>query len=212
MAAYWWLNPNPPNQVTLATGPAKRLREEFARYQKALAADGIEVLLLPSEGSSANLQLLREGKADLAFVQGGTAELQPDDPDLLVSLGSLCRAGLAVLSYGCRLKVTDSGRPDSLRQLRGLRVNALKAAGAPGTSDRPIARCEPRGERAGETVPAGSRHPPRWPFWRGKLDALVFASAPESLMVQMLLQTPGVRLMDFAQHEAYGRKFPFSPP
>ena len=26
----------------------------------------------------------------------------------------------------------------------------------------------------------------------GRLDALVFASAPESLMVQMLLQTPGV--------------------
>lgn len=31
-------------------------------------------------------------------------------------------------------------------------------------------------------------------------------------MVQMLLQTPGVRLMDFAQHEAYGRKFPFLTP
>jgi TRAP-type uncharacterized transport system substrate-binding protein len=88
--AYWWLNPTPPNQVTLATGPAQSAYEEFGkRYQKALAADGIEVLLLPSEGSSANLQLLREGKADLAFVQGGTAELQPDDPDLLVSLGSL---------------------------------------------------------------------------------------------------------------------------
>jgi hypothetical protein len=49
-------------------------------------------------------------------------------------------------------------------------------------------------------------------FLAGKLDALVFASAPESLMVQMLLQTPGVRLMDFAQHEAYGRGFRSSPP
>lgn len=51
VAAYWWLNPNPPNQVTLATGPAQSAYEEFGkRYQKALAADGIEVLLLPSEG------------------------------------------------------------------------------------------------------------------------------------------------------------------
>eukprot|EP01041_Mallomonas_annulata_P035084 gene35084-57973_t len=49
-------------------------------------------------------------------------------------------------------------------------------------------------------------------FLAGKLDALVFASAPESLMVQMLLQTPGVQLLDFAQHEAYARRFPFLTP
>jgi hypothetical protein len=46
----------------------------------------------------------------------------------------------------------------------------------------------------------------------GEIDALVFASAPESLMVQMLLQTPGIKLMDFAQSEAYSRRFPFLTP
>jgi len=46
----------------------------------------------------------------------------------------------------------------------------------------------------------------------GELDALVFASAPESLMVQMLLQTPGIKLMDFAQNEAYSRRFAFLSP
>jgi hypothetical protein len=49
-------------------------------------------------------------------------------------------------------------------------------------------------------------------FLGGDLDALVFASAPESLMVQMLLQTPGVKLMDFAQNEAYSRRLPFLAP
>ncbi len=49
-------------------------------------------------------------------------------------------------------------------------------------------------------------------FLDGKMDVLVFASAPESPMVQMLLQTPGVRLMDFPQNEAYGRRFPFLTP
>jgi hypothetical protein len=43
----------------------------------------------------------------------------------------------------------------------------------------------------------------------GESDALLFASAPESPMVQMLLQTPGVRLMNFAQNEAYSRRFSF---
>jgi hypothetical protein len=46
-------------------------------------------------------------------------------------------------------------------------------------------------------------------FLDGELDALLFASAPESPMVQMLLQTPSVRLMNFAQSEAYSRRFSF---
>jgi hypothetical protein len=49
-------------------------------------------------------------------------------------------------------------------------------------------------------------------FLEGELDAVVFASAPESLMVQMLLQTPGVKLLDFAQSEAYSRRFGYLTP
>jgi hypothetical protein len=49
-------------------------------------------------------------------------------------------------------------------------------------------------------------------FLGGELDAIVFASAPQSLMVQMLLQTPGVKLMDFSQSEAYSRRFAFLSP
>jgi hypothetical protein len=40
----------------------------------------------------------------------------------------------------------------------------------------------------------------------------VFASAPQALLVQMLLQTPGVKLMDFEQSEAYSRRFPYLTP
>ncbi|HWA38710.1 MAG TPA: TAXI family TRAP transporter solute-binding subunit, partial [Burkholderiales bacterium] len=46
----------------------------------------------------------------------------------------------------------------------------------------------------------------------GKLDALVLVSAPESSLVQMLLQTPGVRLYEFAQAEAYSRRYKFISP
>lgn len=40
----------------------------------------------------------------------------------------------------------------------------------------------------------------------------MFASAPESSLVQMLLQTPGIKLMDFAMSEAYSRRFSFLSP
>jgi hypothetical protein len=49
-------------------------------------------------------------------------------------------------------------------------------------------------------------------FLNAELDALVFASSPESPMVRMLLQTPGIQLMDFAQSEAYARRLPFLNP
>jgi hypothetical protein len=49
-------------------------------------------------------------------------------------------------------------------------------------------------------------------FLEGRSDAIVFVSAPESLMVQMLLRTPGVRLFDFAQAEAYARRLSYLSP
>ena len=211
--AYTWLKPTPPKHVTLATGPAQSAYEAFGvRYQQALAAEGIEVRLLPSEGSSANLQLLREGRADLAFVQGGTADLQEGDKQELSSLGSLF---VEPLWFFYRQEVgrqhSPSGRLDALPQLRGLRVNVgTVGSGVPTLVEKLL--------DANHLAPSDlqlsqlEQTPATVDFIAGKLDVLVFASAPESLMVQMLLQTPGVQLMDFAQHEAYGRRFAFLSP
>jgi hypothetical protein len=46
----------------------------------------------------------------------------------------------------------------------------------------------------------------------GGLDAAVLVSPPESQMVQMLLQTPGIRLYEYAQAESYARRYPFLSP
>ena len=227
--AYWWLNPNPPKRVTLATGPAQSAYEEFGkRYAKALAADGIAVVLLPSEGSAANLQLLREGRADLGFVQGGTAEpgvMQPEGQELL-SLGSLfvepvwlfyradaARKVAAGAGGGKAAKaaIRSDARLSSLAQLQGLRVNVgTEGSGVPSLVNKLLAlnKVEPSTVRLSRLA----QTPATVAFLNGELDALVFASAPESLMVQMLLQTPGVRLMDFTQSEAYARRFPFLTP
>ncbi|CAM3673463.1 TAXI family TRAP transporter solute-binding subunit [Paracidovorax anthurii] len=211
--AYGWLQPNPPRRVTLATGPAQSAYAEFGqRYRAALAAEGIEVVLLESEGSSANLQLLRDGQADLAFVQGGTGELREGDAEALVSLGSLFVEPVWIF-YRADAVHRHAGRArlDGLGQLRGLRVNVgTPGSGLPTLMEKLLEanHLEPRQltlTRLGQT-------PATVEFLAGRLDALVFASAPESLMVQMLLQTPGVRLLDFPQNEAYGRLFTFLTP
>lgn len=230
--AYWWLDPNPPKRVTLATGPAQSAYEEFGkRYAKALAVEGITVVLQPSEGSAANLQLLREGKVDVGFVQGGTSDYTGQDEEELASLGSLfveplwlfyredaarkVAAAQATKMPGARAAnkpgLTEDATLTALTQLQGLRVNfGTAGSGVPSLMGKllesnhidPAALKISRLEQTPATVA----------FLGGELDAIVFASAPESLMVQMLLQTPGVKLMNFAQSEAYSRRFAFLTP
>ena len=211
--AYWWLNPTPPKTVTLATGPAQSAYAEFGkRYQQALAANGITVVLHESAGSSANLQLLREGLVDLAFVQGGTGELQAEDRDNLASLGSLFVEPVWLFYRAdSAQRVHGRARLTGLQQLRGLRVNVgSDGSGVPTLMEKLLDanRLEPKALTLSHLDPT----PATVAFLNGQLDALVFASAPESVMVQMLLQTPGVQLLDFAQNEAYSRRFPFLSP
>ncbi len=212
--AYGWLDPNPPKRVTLATGPAQSAYEEFGkRYAKILAQDGIEVVLLPSEGSAQNLQWLREGKTDLGFVQGGTSEARTGDDGTLESLGSLFVEPVW-LFYREAVRPQSAGAGaflDALTQLQGLRVNfGTAGSGIPSLMNKLLSsnKVDPSSLKVSEL----EQTPATMAFIDGKLDALVFASAPESLMVQMLLQTPGVRLMDFPQSEAYSRRFAFLSP
>jgi hypothetical protein len=177
-----------------------------------LAASGIELVLVPSEGSSANLQLLREGKADVGFVQGGSAEQQTVDETDLLSLGSLFVEPVWLFyREDAARKITPSGRLTTLAQLRHLRVNVGTAgSGVPNlmTALMDVNRLDPKTLRLSQL----EQTPATVGLLGGQLDAVVFASAPESLMVQMLLQTPGIRLMSFPQNEAYSRRLSFLTP
>jgi ABC-type nitrate/sulfonate/bicarbonate transport system substrate-binding protein len=211
--AYLWLDPTPPRRVTLATGPAQSAYDEFGkRYRKALAGNGIEVVLLPSQGSSDNLRLLREGKADIGFVQGGSNERATADESGLESLGSLFVEPVWLFyRESAARKVTATATLSALTQLQGLRLNVGTAgSGVPSLMDKLFEAN--RIDKSRIVVSQLEQTPATVAFLGGELDAIVFASAPESLMVQMLLQTPGVKLMDFAQSEAYSRRFPFLTP
>jgi len=211
--AYLWLDPTPPRHVTLATGPAQSAYDEFGkRYQKALAANGIQVTLLPSEGSSANLQLLREGKADVGFVQGGSVDITQEDESGVESLGSLFVEPVWLFYRESAARaVTATGTLTALSQLKGLRLNVgTPGSGVPSLMAKLFEAN--RVDTAALKLSQLEQTPATVAFLGGELDAIVFASAPESLMVQMLLQTPGVKLMDFAQAEAYSRRFAFLTP
>jgi TRAP transporter TAXI family solute receptor len=213
LGAYHWLDPNPPKQVVLATGPEQSAYDAMGQhYAKALSAYGIDVTLLPSEGSAHNLALLRSGQADLAFVQGGSVAWADTDRQSLTALGNLFVEPLWVFYWqdSARRLV---GRPEltQLRDLQGARINVgTVGSGVPRLFDTLLEAngIEAKRWQRSELAPT----PAVVAFLNQELDVVVFASAPESPLVQMLLQSPGVGLMDFAQSEAYARRFGFLTP
>jgi len=211
VAAYWWLDPQPPRHVTLATGPAGSAYAEFGRrYAQALAAEGITVELRPTDGSSTNLQLLRSGGADVAFVRGGSADAVADEAAGLTSLGSLFYEPLWIFYRSDVARRVDrkTGVLSSVAQLKGLRVNVDKpGSGVPEIVDRMLRA----NHLDGSAVQLSNLEPaPATEALRaGLLDAIVLESAPQSPLIQQLLRAPDIHLMEIGQADAYTRRFSF---
>jgi TRAP-type uncharacterized transport system substrate-binding protein len=225
-AAYAWLQPNPPKRVVLATGPDQGAYAEFGkRYAAELKRYGIEVQLRSTAGASENLRLLKDEKqnVDLAFVQGGASEaLQASDEEAngvtLESLGGLFYepvwvfyredAARKVLGLPVRSGERKPSLLTELGQFGGLRVNLGTEGSGTGNLVRKLLHAN-RIDRDTLNVTRLDPTPAVIALLNGEIDALVFVSAPESPLIQMLLMTPGIRLFDFPQNEAYARRFAF---
>jgi len=221
-AAYWWLDPTPPRSVVLATGQDQGAYAEFGkRYVELLKENGITVHLRTTAGATENIALLREpgSGVDIAFVQGGADDALPaftdegDVPDEgQVSLGSLFYEPVWLFYRSdAAERLLHAPELTSLTQLAGWRVNiGTPGSGVPSVVNRLLEanRVDP----ATLTLLREAQTPAVVGLLDGRIDAVVFASAPESLLVQMLLQTPGIRLLHFAQAEAYSRRLPFLSP
>jgi TRAP transporter TAXI family solute receptor len=202
VAAWLLVDPAPPRHVVLATGQENSAYEEFGRkYAKALAKNDIKVTLERSLGSQDNLQRLVDGRADIGFVQSGSTSEAQAERRGLVSLGSL-------FTEPVWLFLRDSVKVKNLTQLRGLRINV----GPDGTGVPQLFRqvlavngVEPQELK----LTALQNTQATMELLAGRIDGLVFSSAPEAPLIQMLLQTPGIRLFDFTQAEAYTRRLPF---
>ena len=216
--AYWVLDPSPPRRVVLATGTEQGAYAAFGRqYADLLRVHGIKVDLRATQGSAENLALLRDPHSgvDFAFVQGGSDPPSKRDAEgdaELVSLGSMFYEPVWVFyREDAERRLLKDHRFDGLAELPGWRVNiGAKGSGVAILMEKLIEAN--RLDTATLDLRQLNQTPAVMGLLSGELDALVFVSAPESLMVQMLLQTPGIKLLDFGQNEAYSRRFPFMSP
>jgi TRAP-type uncharacterized transport system substrate-binding protein len=202
--AYWYVRPAPPDTITITTGPpGSSFRLTADKYAKILARNGVKLRIVESEGSLDNLRKLADPNIDIdiGFVQSGVAT--GIDTSGLVSLGSMFHQPLALFyrskepvnlisSFtGKRLAIAPVGSGTHLLALTLLKANNIEPGGKTELLDL-------GGIEAAKALVDG------------KIDAafLMGDSATPPIMKQ-LLWTPGIRLFDFTQADAYTRKFPF---
>ncbi|MDF3833740.1 TAXI family TRAP transporter solute-binding subunit [Cupriavidus basilensis] len=199
--AVWLIQPAPPTTISISAGPkGSSFWNAADRYAKILARNGITLNVLPSEGSLQNVQRLADPKqaVDLALVQGGVSD--GVDTGGLVSLGSMFYAPISVLYRGKeKHKLSDFrdariaiGREGS--GSRALALALLKANGIePGGSARLISF---DGDDAAQALVDG------------KIDvAMLSGDSATGPTMRKLIRTPGIRQLDFAQADAYTRRF-----
>ncbi|BDG71420.1 TAXI family TRAP transporter solute-binding subunit [Roseomonas fluvialis] len=195
--------PAPPREIRIATGtvPDSAYTVAAEAYAQRLQATGFRVRRVPTQGSVANLEMLRARQVDVALVQGGIAD--PERDAGLESLGAVFAEPVWVFLHA------DRGL-ERLADLRGRRVSVgpegsgtrvlalalLAANGIDATEFEPL----PLGGAAAAAALA-----------EGSIDAAILVSASISGGVATLLREgPAQRLVDFAEFaEAYAVRLPF---
>jgi hypothetical protein len=199
--AVHYVRPAPPKTIVMTSGTeGSTFRNIAERYRKILGRNGIELQILPSLGSVENLKRLSDPnvRVDVGFVQGGLPP-QPGSDDL-VSLGSVFYEPMFVLYRseapidrlskleGRRLAIGRAGSGGEALALALLKVNGIEPGGR-------TTLLQLSGEDA---VQALLDHRIEAAFLTG--DSARFE------LIRRLLHTPGVRLFDFVQAEAYVRR------
>jgi TRAP-type uncharacterized transport system substrate-binding protein len=203
-AALHFVRSAPPHLLTISSGPKGSSFDTIAqRYSKILARSGIQLKVIPSEGSLDNLNRIADPKShiDIALVQSGlTTNADTDD---LESLGGVFYQPLLIFYRS----------PKPLQRLSELSSQHI-AIGPEGSGTRFLALAL---LKANEIEPNGSTQlsdlegeEARTALLHRRVDAVFLTGDSASpATIREMLHTDGIRLFDFSQVNAYVRRFPY---
>lgn len=204
LAAYYVVDPAPGRTLDFSAGQENSAYERFAKqYAEELAQNQITLRIHKSQGSQENLQHIADldSKIDIGFVQSGSTTEKDAQEKGLISLGSLFYEPIWIFYRG-KKEVT------SLTEFKAKRVNVGPDGFGVRRLFQQLLSVNNLDENQLEIHQLEST-PATVAFVNEEIDVLVMSSASDSQLIQMLLQTPGVKLFDFVQAEAYTRRFPF---
>jgi TRAP-type uncharacterized transport system substrate-binding protein len=205
-AAVWlasrFADPPPPSRFVISAASAGSPYHKIAeRYAPVFQRNGVTLEVRESDGTFANLQALADPKSGVnaGFVQGGLVSSK-DAPGLL-SIGRVAYEPMWVFhTAGLRL--------ERLSDLKGKRILVGPAGG--GTAGLALRLLAANGITAQTATLIHSALPDYVEkLGKGEADAGFLVLGAEARTIQRLLREPGIKLMSFANADAYTQRFPF---
>jgi TRAP transporter TAXI family solute receptor len=212
------LSPLPPRSLVMSTGAEDGAYHLAGlRYQRLLAADGVQLELRASAGSIENIDRLQNNEVSVAFVQGGTGPQSSDAAPEETPLRALANVAFEpVWIFTHTLDLTHG-----LRALAGKRI----AAGQPGSGNLQLtiellkaygidvgsgagARTAPDGT----VLTADSGLQAAEKLQRHEVDAVFVVAGPKAAAVQRLLSDPAIKLASLDHVEGLSRRFGYLQP
>jgi TRAP-type uncharacterized transport system substrate-binding protein len=201
--AFALLRPTPPHTIVMATGPEGGVDAELGdRYRKLLAADGIDLRLVPSAGDVENIARLRDPQSGVsaAIVSNGLTNPQ-QSPDL-VSLGTLFYEPLWFFYHGPR-------RVETHESLKGLSISiGPEGSGTHALSLEFLARNGIIDKRNAKLLPLAPQMA-AGKLLHAEIDAAVMLAPWESPVVRQLLAAEDVQLANAPRVDAFVALYPY---
>ena len=197
-----FIQPAPPDRLVMATGAPGGAYHQYAeQYRDHLAKFGVTLELRQTQGAAENFALLRDGRVDVAFVQGGVGKPLPfeNGEPPVVSLGGLYYEAMWIFQ-------TAAGpRADTLPGLAGRRI----AVGAEGSGTRALALqlLQDSGVTGGETklLPIGGKDVLQ-ALDASEVDVVFQVAGIEAPIVGALLRRRDLRPMSLVHAGAYAKR------
>jgi TRAP-type uncharacterized transport system substrate-binding protein len=198
--SFQFVEPIPPRQIVLASGPQTSLYHEHAqRYIALMARQGVTVVEKITEGPGENLTLLSDPKSgvDVAFVQGGQAETQ--DAKGVVMLASLYYQPLWVF-------VRRGESVDSLAALAGKRVSLGMEGSGTNALSLPLLAANEVTDRNATFVHVPTDRT-QWMLHNGQVDVALLVGGVRMPAVTAALADPALELVSMANADAYVQRY-----
>lgn len=204
----WFILPQPPQTLTIATGFPDGLYSQFANHLKTeLAKEKITLQIRNTGGSVDNLALINDPNSgiDLAIVQSGVGD--PVKYPELLSLAGIFYEPLWVW-YRQPAFAKEGGALTQLSQLQGKRISIGNDGSGTQILSNAILKLN---EINADLVKLKKLKPDESieKLQKGELDVAFIVAAGEAPILKKFYQIPGIRLMNFDQAEAYTRVLPY---
>jgi TRAP transporter TAXI family solute receptor len=196
-----FIEPSSKKEITIATGSIDGEYYKTALlYKDILEKQKVKVNIITSNGSMENIQLLKDKKVDIAFVQNGIDELK--NQHSLKAIASVNYEPLWIFYKN------ENYTMDYVIQLISKKISVGKEGS--GTKDLALKILNDNGiDDQNSQILSHSTQEAKELLLKGEIDAMFVVTSANSNIVKELLDNPNINLFSFKRAKAYSRKYSF---